>query len=115
MLKKEANSVAAAMNGKNSGYTLTGYECLNRGDWTVTGIRQSDGESVTFSTWGEWHAAANGATPQPGARLKYGEEPTEQHSVSMPVSYWRWAYATGNGSAAVAAAVQAAMAREGKG
>ena len=98
MLKKEANSVAAAMNGKNSGYTLTGYECLDRGEWTVTGIRQADGESVTFATWDEWHAAANGATPTPGARLKYGTERTEQHSVTLPASLWRWVEELGDGN-----------------
>lgn len=90
MLKKEANNVAAAMNGKHSGYTLTGLECLGKGDWTVTGIRQTDGENVTFATWGEWHAAANGATPTPGARLKRPElGATAQHSVTLPESCWQ--------------------------
>ena len=117
MKKKEANNVAAAMSNKRSGYTLTGLECLDRGDWTVTGIRQADGESVTFSTWDEWHAAANGATPTPGARLKYGTEPTEQHSVTMPRSCWKWANAAGHGkrSARITVAVLAAMAKEGEG
>ena len=90
MKKKEANNVAAAMSNKRSGYTLTGLECLDRGDWTVTGIRQADGESVTFSTWDEWHAAANGATPTPGARLKRPElGATVQHSVTLPESCWQ--------------------------
>ena len=114
MLKKEANSVAAAMNGKHSGYTLTGLECLDRGDWTVTGIRQADGESVTFATWDEWHAAANGATPTPGARRKYDED-TTQVSITVPVSVLAAADAGGRGkrSAWFVAAARAWMEREG--
>ena len=116
MTRKEANAVAAAMSGRDSGYTLTGLECRDRGEWTVTGIRQADGENVTFSTWDEWHAAANGATPTPGARLKYSE-PTQQVSITVPVSVLAAADAGGRGkrSAWFVAAARAWMEREGAG
>ena len=116
MKKKEANNVAAAMSNKRSGYTLTGLECRDRGEWTVTGIRQADGENVTFSTWDEWHAAANGATPTPGARLKYSE-PTQQVSITVPVSVLAAADAGGRGkrSAWFVQAARAWMEREGAG
>ena len=115
MLKKEANNVAAAMSNKHSGYTLTGLECLDRANWTVTGTRQADGKSVTFSTWDEWHAAANGATPTPGARRKYGED-TEQISIVVPVSVLAAApQERGKRSAWFVAAARAWMEREGAG
>ena len=89
MLKKEANSVASAM--ETAGYTHISMMRRGRGEWAVSGICMDDfPETVTVDTPKQWAERSNGATPTPGARLKRPElGATVQHSVTLPESCWQ--------------------------
>ena len=115
MRKKEADSVASAM--ETAGYTHISMMRRGRGEWAVSGICMDDfPETVTVDTPKQWAERSNGATPTPGARLKY-DEPTQQVSITVPVSVLAAADAGGRGkrSAWFVAAARAWMEREGAG
>jgi hypothetical protein len=92
MTKHEADDVRRRL--KAAGFTDITRRENGRGDWVVDGTEPKTGHSVTVSNaawFAEWAAKnLNGATPTPGARLKYPElGATAQHSVTLPESCWQ--------------------------
>ena len=121
MNKHEADDTARQL--KAAGFTNVARRENGRGDWVVDGTEPTSGHSITIANakwFAEWAAKnLDGATPTPGARLKYGTERTEQHSVTLPASLWRWVEELGDGnrSAGTAKGLLAALngEREGAG
>ena len=131
MNKHEAEATARQMEA--AGFTVTGYRRKGRGEWFVEALDNANGETVTIYSAGQWGLMAGwmnatapqpgarlkrpelATTPQPGARLKYNE-PTQQVSITVPVSVLAAADAGGRGkrSAWFVAAARAWMAREGE-
>lgn len=86
MTKHEAEATARQMEA--AGLRVTGFRRYDRGSWSVDATDPQTGYSITVHTLEE--GATFGATPQPGARLKYPElGATAQHSVTLPESCWR--------------------------
>ena len=116
MTKHEAEATARAMEA--AGYSATTPQQIC-GKWVVEGKRPN-GVSVLISEKAGWEIEVNEqgitATPTPGARLKY-DEPTQQVSITVPVSVLAAADAGGRGkrSAWFVQAARAWMEREGAG
>ena len=119
MNKHQADATRRAMEA--AGYSVTTPQQHKRGVYTVDAVAP-DGAQVTIVEPGQWHAIVSAMidAPQPkaGARRKYGED-TEQHSVTLPASLWRWVEELGDGnrSAGTAKGLLAALngEREGAG
>ena len=117
MTKREADATARQMEA--AGFTVTGYRRKGRGEWFVEATDNANGETVTIYSAGQWALIAgwmNATAPQSGAPLKYNE-PTQQVSITVPVSVLAAADAGGRGkrSAWFVAAARAWMEREGAG
>ena len=96
MTKHEAEATARQMGA--AGLRVTGFRRYDRGSWAVDATDPQTGYNITVDTPEQWAERSNGATPTPGARLKYGTERTEQHSVTLPASLWRWVEELGDGN-----------------
>ena len=114
MTKHEAEATARQMEA--AGLRVTGFRRYDRGSWAVDATDPQTGIPITIDTVEQWAERSNGATPTPGARLKY-DEPTQQVSITVPVSVLAAADAGGRGkrSAWFVAAARAWMEREGAG
>lgn len=87
MNKHQADAIMRQI--KASPWDLIGYHKNERGNYTVTATSPAN-ECVVFNTPEQWAERSNGATPTPGARLKYPElGATAQHSVTLPESCWQ--------------------------
>ena len=88
MTKHEAEATARQMEA--AGLRVTGFRRYDRGSWAVDATDPQTGIPITVDTVEQWAERSNGATPQPGARLKYPElGATAQHSVTLPESCWQ--------------------------
>ena len=88
MTKHEAEATARQMEA--AGLRVTGFRRYDRGSWAVDATDPQTGIPITIDTVEQWAERSNGATPTPGARLKYPElGATAQHSVTLPESCWQ--------------------------